>query len=187
MSWVGYFESRTKVCVLVLFLFWVYSNPGLCFGSTFEGAQAGSSINVQAPSSPLTPSAIPPLYSSPVLPDEGVWLSKDMPVENGVPIIFKTKYRPSMHYPNSVAHMLLFDMRYIAARLYLGSAEEGGSAASARIERQDKANVLAVTNGLWKVRHSGGGGIILGGKETEETQTRARDPGGVQERIGRCP
>ncbi len=165
MSWVGYFESMAKVAILVLSLFGVHSNPGICLGSGLEGAQAGSNINEQASLSPLTPSAIPPLYSSPVLPDEGVWLSKNMPAENGVPIIFKTKYRPSVHYPNAVAHMLLFDMRSIAARLYLGSAEEGGSAASARIERRDKANILAVTNGLWKVRHSGGGGIILGGKE----------------------
>ncbi|MBI5249483.1 MAG: hypothetical protein HY912_08315 [Desulfomonile tiedjei] len=88
--------------------------------------------------------------------------------ENGHPIIFKTTYRPSVHYPNAIAHLFLFDMHSISAKLYLGSAEEGGSAITARIERGDRPNLLAVTNGLWKLRHSGGGGIILGGRELKK-------------------
>lgn len=95
-----------------------------------------------------------------------------MPVgEDGHPIIFKTSYRPSAQYPNAVVHMLLIDMRKISAKLYLGSAEEGGSANSAQIQREDKPNVLAVTNGLWKVRHSGGGGIILGSRELKKLKS----------------
>jgi len=114
---------------------------------------------------PLLPARIPPLYVSPALPGEGIWYWKDMPTgESGQPIIFKTTYRPSVHYPHAIVHMFLFNMKHVSTRLCIGSAEEGGSAASAQIERQDRPNLLAVTNGLWKLKHSGGGGIIFRGK-----------------------
>src|SRR5208283_827865 len=118
----------------------------------------------------MLPPRIAPLYVSPALPGEGLWYWKDMPTgESGRPIIFRTTYRPSVHYPNAIVHMFLFDMKHVAARLYIGAAEEGGSAASARIERQDRPNLLAVTNGLWKLKHSGGGGIIFRGKVVKES------------------
>ena len=60
--------------------------------------------------------------------------------------------------------MFLFDMKHVSTRLCIGSAEEGGSAARARIEPQDRANLLAVTKGLRKMKHSGGGGISFRGK-----------------------
>jgi hypothetical protein len=114
---------------------------------------------------PMLPARIPPLYVSPALPGEGIWHWQDMPTgESGQPIIFKTTYRPSVQYPNAIVHMFLFNVKHVSTRLCIGSAEEGGSAASAQIEGQDRPNLLAVTNGLWKLKHSGGGGIILRGK-----------------------
>lgn len=113
----------------------------------------------------MLPPSIPPLYVSPALSGEGIWHWRDMPTgESGRPIVFKTTYRPSVNYPNAVVHMFLFDMKHVSTRLCIGSAEEGGSAATARIEPQDRPNLVAVTNGLWKLRHSGGGGIIFRGK-----------------------
>jgi hypothetical protein len=125
----------------------------------------GSRMYELASAHPSFPPAIPPLYTSPALTGEGIWHWKDMPVtEDGQPVIFKTTYRPSVQFPNAIAYMYLFDMKHISARLYIGSAEEGGSAGSSQIDKQDRPNVLAVTNGLWKTRHSGGGGIIFRGK-----------------------
>jgi hypothetical protein len=123
-----------------------------------------SRVYKPASAHPMLPPRIPPLYVSPVLPGEGIWYWRDMPTgESGQPIIFRTTYRPSVHYPNAVVHMFLFDMKHVSTRLCIGSAEEGGSAATARIEPQDRPNLLAVTNGLWKLKHSGGGGIIFRG------------------------
>ncbi len=129
----------------------------------------GSRMFELASAPPLLPPSIPPLYASPVLPDEGVWVWRNMPTEeNGQPIVFKPTDRPSVNFPNAIVHMLLLDMKRISPRFYLGSAEEGGSAASARIEPQEKSNLVAVTNGLWKWRHSGGGGIVFRGKELKK-------------------
>jgi hypothetical protein len=114
---------------------------------------------------PVVPPAIPPLYTSPALEGEGVWNWRDMPTaEDGLPIIFKTTYRPSAQFPNAIVYMYLFKMKHISTRLYIGSTEEGGSAESAQIELQEKPNLLAFVNGLWKTKHSGGGGIIFRGK-----------------------
>ncbi len=125
----------------------------------------GSRMYELASAPPVFPAAIPPLYTSPALPGEGIWHWKDMPTgEDGQPVIFKTTYRPSAQYPNAIVHMFLFNMKNISTKLYIGSAEEGGSDASAQIEPQDKPSLLAVTNGLWKLKHSGGGGIIFRGK-----------------------
>lgn len=141
----------------------VKSTPFLTAGLT------GSRMFELASAPPLLPPAIPPLYTSPVLPDEGVWVWRNMPTEeNGQPIVFKTTYRPSVNFPNAIVYMLLLDMKRVSPKFYLGSAEEGGSATSARIDPQDKSNLVAVTNGLWKWRHSGGGGIVFRGKELKK-------------------
>jgi hypothetical protein len=130
---------------------------------------AGSRMFELASAPPLLLPSIPPLYTSPVLADEGVWVWRNMPTEeNGQPLAFRTTYRPSVNFPNAIVYMLLLDMKRVSPKFYLGSAEEGGSATSARIEAQDKSNLVAVTNGLWKWRHSGGGGIIFRGKELKK-------------------
>jgi hypothetical protein len=134
-------------------------------GPMLASGLIGSRMYELASAHPSLPPSIPPLYTSPALAGEGIWHWRDMPTtEDGQPVIFKTTYRPSVQFPNAIVHMFLFDMKHISTRLYIGSTEEGGSAASAQVDKPDKPNLVAVTNGLWKVRHSGGGGIILRGK-----------------------
>jgi hypothetical protein len=156
------------VPLLMLLLIAAAAEFDTCDAFKVDPYQSGPLVprmHVLASASSMLPERIPPLYVSPALPGEGIWHWKDMPTgESGRPIIFKTTYRPSVHYPNAIVHMFLFNMKHVSMRLCIGSAEEGGSAASARIERQDRPSLLAVTNGLWKLKHSGGGGIIFRGK-----------------------
>jgi hypothetical protein len=112
---------------------------------------------------------IPPLYTSPELPGEGIWDWQRMPAgDDGKPIVYKTTYRPSEEFPNAIVHMLLFDLKQVSMRLYIGSAEPGASQAVSRVEPENIPNLLAITNGLWKLRHSGGGGVIFRGKMLKE-------------------
>ncbi len=108
---------------------------------------------------------IQPLYESPPLPGEGVWDATDMPTdENGWPVIYRTSYRPSIEYPNAVVHMLLFDMRRIRMKLYIGSGEPAAPRGASKVESDMVSRLLAITNGLWKQRHSGGAGAIYQGE-----------------------
>lgn len=112
---------------------------------------------------------IPPLYTSPVIPGEGIWEWKDMPPgRDGWPILYRTTYRPSAEYPNATVHMLLLDMKHLTMELYLGSTEPGGSESTARIEPDRKSDLVAITNALWKQRHSGNAGSIYRGKVIRE-------------------
>jgi hypothetical protein len=113
----------------------------------------------------LTVKNIPPLYRAPELPGEGVWRSQGLPTgPDGQAVMYRTSYRPSVEYPNAIAHMLLFDMSRLSMRLYIGSTEPGGSAATATIEPEARSLLLAVTNALWKQKHSGEAGAIFRGK-----------------------
>lgn len=107
---------------------------------------------------------IPPLYTNPALPGEGVWQSQDLPTgKNGWPVMYKTSYRPSVEYPNAIVHMVLFDMKQLSMRLYLGSAEPGAFKGASSIEPELMPQLLAVTNAFWKQRHSGEAGTIFRG------------------------
>ena len=107
---------------------------------------------------------IPPLYASPALPGEGEWRWQQMPTgPNGFPVMYVTTYRPSPKFPNAIVHMLLVDMKHVTMKLYLGSAEPIASQALSQIEPESKPHLLAVTNGLWKLSHSGGGGVVFRG------------------------
>jgi hypothetical protein len=107
---------------------------------------------------------IPPLYMTPAMPGEGVWQSGGLPTgKDGRPIVYTTSYRPSVRYANAVAHMMLFDMKQLSMKLYIGSTEPGGSSQTASVEPQDKSRLLAITNALWKQKHSGEGGAIYRG------------------------
>jgi hypothetical protein len=107
---------------------------------------------------------IPPLYMTPAMPGEGVWQSGGLPTgKDGMPIVYSTSYRPSVGYANAVAHMVLFDMKQLSMKLYIGSTEPGGSNETATVEPQDKSRLLAITNALWKQKHSGEGGAIFRG------------------------
>ncbi|HMK35608.1 MAG TPA: hypothetical protein VK463_11105 [Desulfomonilaceae bacterium] len=108
---------------------------------------------------------IRPLYTAPELPGEGVWRSQGMPTgTDGQPALYRTSYRPSVEYPNAIVHMLVFDMKRLSMKLYIGSGEPGGSGETASIEPQYKSALLAVTNALWKQKHSGEAGAIFRGK-----------------------
>ncbi len=82
---------------------------------------------------------------------------------NGEPVIWYTAYRPSIEFPNAVVYMLVFDMKQLNTRLYIGSSEPGGSSATASIEPQLRPFLLAVTNALWKQKHSGEAGAVFRG------------------------
>ena len=120
---------------------------------------------LRAPFRMLTLKHIPPLYVTPILPGEGVWECRGTPMgHDGSPIMFKTSYRPSVEFPNATVHMLLFDMKKLSMRLYIGSSEPGSSPGSSVVEREDRARIVAVTNAMWKQKHSGEGGTICRGK-----------------------
>lgn len=123
----------------------------------------------RAPFRMLSLRNIPPLYMTPAMPGEGVWQSGGLPTgKEGMPIVYRTSYRPSARYANAVAHMILFDMKQLSVKLYIGSTEPGGSSKTATVEPQDKSRLLAITNALWKQKHSGEGGAIFRGTVLKE-------------------
>ncbi len=113
---------------------------------------------------PVVLRKIPPLYTSPALEGEGIWQSAGMPTgPNGEEIMWRTSYRPSIDFPNAIVHMLLLDMKKITMKLYIGSTEPGGSNATSIIEPQLRPELVAVTNALWKQKHSGEAGSVQRG------------------------
>ena len=117
-----------------------------------------------APLLPLTLENIPPLYVTPHLQGEGVWECRGMPTSSeGSPVVYRTSYRPSARYPNAVVHMLLFDMRRLAMRLYVGSTEPGAPKGASMVEPETRPELVAITNALWKQKHSGEAGNIFRG------------------------
>ncbi|MFC1834639.1 hypothetical protein ACFL2Q_07890 [Thermodesulfobacteriota bacterium] len=116
----------------------------------------------------LTVKNIPPLYRTPRLAGEGIWDWKEMPkADHGWPAVYRTSYRPSVDYPNAIVYMLMFDMKQLVMRLYVGSGEPGASKAVSKVERNRNPYLVAITNGLWKRRHSRGAGAIFNGKVLE--------------------
>jgi len=112
---------------------------------------------------------IPPLYSEPRLPGEGIWVKEDMSGgHDTADLIYRAFYRPSEQFPNAVVYMMLFNMKNISAKLYLGTAEPYKGESPSRVEESLQPYLLAVTNALWPTRHSGPGGIILGGEVLKE-------------------
>jgi hypothetical protein len=123
-----------------------------------------SSSYAAAPFRSIVLKNIPPLYTSPELPGEGVWRSQGLPTDrDGQPVMYRTSYRPSVDHPNAIVHMLLLDMKRLSMKLYIGSTEPGGSASTASIEPESRSVLLAVTNALWKQKHSGEAGAIFRG------------------------
>jgi hypothetical protein len=137
--------------------------------TTHTQAEESSNRRHREPFEVLSLKNIRPLYLNPRLPGEGIWSSKHMPKgPNGLPAIYHTSYRPSERYPNAVVHMLLFDMRQVAMRLYVGSSEPGASLASSKVGLHQASRLMAITNGLWKRRHSHGAGAIFNGNILEK-------------------
>ncbi|MBM4328460.1 MAG: phosphodiester glycosidase family protein [Deltaproteobacteria bacterium] len=112
----------------------------------------------------LSLARIPPLYVQPQLPGEGVWSAEEMPrAGDGAPAVFRTTYRPSPQFPTAIAHMLLFDMKRISMRLYIGSSEPKATLASSKVEPENVPDLLAITNALWKQKHAENAGAIFRG------------------------
>jgi hypothetical protein len=108
---------------------------------------------------------IAPLYTEPELKGEGIWVKEDVSGgHDAEPLIYRTFYRPSEKFPNAIAYMLLFNMKRISARLYLGSSEPCRKKSHAAAEQIDGPRLLAITNALWQTRHAGKGGIIYRGE-----------------------
>jgi hypothetical protein len=117
------------------------------------------------PFSKLELKRIPPLYSSPRLPGEGVWTGEGMPVTaEGRPAVYRTSYRPSVDRPNAIVHMLLFDMKRISMQMYIGSAEPEAPENASQIEPEKVSRLLVITNAMWKQKHSGDAGAIFRGR-----------------------
>jgi len=118
---------------------------------------------------PITLKNIFPLYSEPRMPGEGLWAKEDMSGgHDQADYIYRTFYRPSAEFPNAIVYMMLLNMKHISAKLYLGSAEPYSGESPSRIEESTQPQLLAVTNALWPSKHSGPGGIILGGNVLKE-------------------
>jgi hypothetical protein len=111
------------------------------------------------------PPRIPPLYTSPPLEGEGVWTSEDTPHgSDGRPLVYKTAYRPSIDFPNSVVYMALFDISRLKTRLFIGNTEPGMYEISYMPERESLSKIVAITNALWMQQHARGAGAIFRGK-----------------------
>jgi len=111
------------------------------------------------------PPRIPPLYTSPALEGEGIWTSHEMPRgADGRPLLYKTVYRPSIDFPNSVVYMALFDISRLRTRLFIGNTEPGMYEISYMPERENLAKIVAITNALWMQQHARGAGAIFRGK-----------------------
>ncbi|MEW6351726.1 MAG: phosphodiester glycosidase family protein [Thermodesulfobacteriota bacterium] len=140
-------------------------------GWFLEDKKEDSGSDEKVPNIPWPPEAIAPLYTSPTLAGEGIWKSEGLPgADEGPPVLFSTTYRPSVEYPNAVVHMLACDMKRLRMRMYLGSSEPGGSTATAQVESEMRPHLLAITNGLWKIRHAGKGGIVIREKEVKRIE-----------------
>ena len=111
------------------------------------------------------PPEIAPLYVSPKLENEGVWISQDLPVgSDGRPLAYKTVYRPSLDFPNSVVYMAVFDMSRIRSRLFIGQTEPGIYQISHLPQNEDLTKIVAITNAMWMQQHSRGAGAIFRGQ-----------------------
>jgi len=107
---------------------------------------------------------IPPLYTSPKIDGEGVWLSADTPEgSDGKPLIYKTVYRPSIEFPNAVVYMAVFDISRLKTRLFIGQTEPGIYQISDTAPRESLSRIVAITNAMWMQQHARGAGAIFRG------------------------
>jgi hypothetical protein len=108
---------------------------------------------------------IPPLYKSPRLDGEGVWISQDTPVSSdGKPLVSKTVYRPSVDFPTSIVYMAVFDMSRLKPRLFIGQTEPGIYQISHSSELESLSRIVAITNAMWMQQHARGAGAIFRGQ-----------------------
>ncbi len=107
---------------------------------------------------------ISPLYKSPKIYGEGIWVSTGAPVGgDGRPLAFKTLFRPSVEFPNTIVYMAAFDMNRLKPRLFIGRTEPGIQNISHTESRESLSKIVAITNAMWMQRHARGAGAIFRG------------------------
>ncbi len=112
------------------------------------------------------PADIPALYTSPALEGEGIWSAENVPASylDGKPLAYKTVYRPSVEFPNSIVYMTVFDMKKVKPKLFIGQTEPGIYNISNISETEDLSKIVAITNAMWMQQHSRGAGAIFRGQ-----------------------
>lgn len=112
------------------------------------------------------PRSIPPLYLSPALEGEGIWTAEGLPAgSDASPLAYKTVYRPSQEFPNSIVYMALFDMSRLKARLFIGEGEPGIYQISRHADQENLSKIVAITNAMWMQQHARGAGAIFRGQQ----------------------
>jgi len=112
------------------------------------------------------PRSIPPLYLSPTLEGEGIWTAEGLPAgSDASPLAYKTVYRPSEEFPNSIVYMALFDMSRLKARLFIGEGEPGIYQISRHADQENLSKIVAITNAMWMQQHARGAGAIFRGQQ----------------------
>lgn len=108
---------------------------------------------------------IKPLYTSPKIRGEGVWVSTGVPRDfRGSPLVRTTRYRPSVQFPNAIVYMMVVDMRQLYMQYYVGSQEPAAGRARSEIEDKLRSRLVAITNAMWMQRHAKGGGAMYRGR-----------------------
>lgn len=109
---------------------------------------------------------IAPLYLSPKVDGEGIWTSEGLPsASDGRPLVYKTVYRPSLEFPNSIAYMAVFNMSRLKARLFIGEGEPGIYQITYNPDSESLSRIVAITNAMWMQQHARGAGAIFRGQE----------------------
>ncbi len=108
---------------------------------------------------------ISPIYKSPKINGEGIWASTGAPIgEDGRPLAYRTLYRPSVKFPNTIVYMAVFDMNRLKPRLFIGRTEPGIHNISDTQSQESLSKIVAITNAMWMQRHSRGAGAIFRGR-----------------------
>ncbi|MFH0826244.1 MAG: hypothetical protein V2B18_26130 [Pseudomonadota bacterium] len=129
-----------------------------------QAPEDGESAMESEPGFPKPPN-ISPLYTSPKIDGEGEWTDEGLPKgSDGRPLVYRTVYRPSVEYPNSTVHMVVFDTSRIKTRFFVGSTEPGVYQTVGSKDREDLSKIVAITNAMWMQRHSRGAGAIFRGQ-----------------------
>jgi hypothetical protein len=111
------------------------------------------------------PPDMQPLYTSPVLEGEGIWTPDGLPADAvGRPLIYRTVYRPSVDFPNSIVYLAIFDLKRIKPRLFIGNTEPGIYQISDVQDNEPLNKIVAITNAMWMQQHSRGAGAIFRGR-----------------------
>jgi len=107
---------------------------------------------------------ISPLYKSPKINGEGIWATTGAPVAgDGRPLVYKTLFRPSVEFPNTIVYLAVFDMSRLKPRLFIGRTEPGIHNISPTESQESLSKIVAITNAMWMQRHARGAGAIFRG------------------------